>query len=86
MQKRYRLKTQYGLSVEDFEKRLVAQDGKCLICQEPFTEDSPPVVDHDHKTGAIRGLLCNNHNFLLGLAGDDVDVLVRAIQYLRGQL
>jgi hypothetical protein len=40
------------------------------------------MVDHNHKTGAVRGLLCCKCNFILGHADDDVGILRRAISYL----
>ena len=53
----------YGLAFVDFEKMRTAQKGKCAICK---TETKRLCVDHDHKTGKIRGLLCVPCNVLLG--------------------
>lgn len=77
------LKKLYDLTPEDYEKMLVAQNGVCWICWSP-----PPgshrylVVDHDHETGAIRGLLCSNCNTAIGMFRHDVHLLAKAIDYL----
>lgn len=79
------LKNKYGITPADYESLLVAQDGCCAICR----TDTDPYgrakfcVDHDHTTGAVRGLLCNNCNRTLGLFGDDPARLERAAAYLR---
>ena len=57
------------------------QGGRCAICG----EDSPKMrlaIDHDHKTGRIRGLLCRHCNLGLGAFLDDTEVMGRAIDYL----
>ena len=61
------------------------QDGKCAICKsdDPHNHYGVFHVDHDHKTGLIRGLLCQRCNHLLGCANDDTLILLRAVQYLR---
>ena len=51
----WRLRNTYGLSLEDFERKLKEQDNKCALCKKPFT--STPSIDHNHKTGEFRGLL-----------------------------
>jgi hypothetical protein len=71
----------YGITVEDYEQMLESQGGGCYICGA-----SPSVraldIDHDHRTGKVRGLLCSNHNRALGLLGDDPDLLLAAHTYL----
>ena len=69
----------YGLTEKDFQRRLVEQKGICPICQ---TKMSQPVVDHDHKTGRVRGLLCRMCNAALGQFRDSATTLARAIEYL----
>lgn len=63
-----RLRRLYGLTVEQWEAMLRSQDGKCAICgtSEPKGKGGRLHVDHDHTTGAVRGLLCSNCNGNLG--------------------
>lgn len=70
----------YKLSVGEFEAMRQAQDGKCAICGEP----SPHVlmIDHCHRTGRVRGLLCRACNFGLGWFRDDPERLRKAAAYL----
>lgn len=79
----------YGLVKEQFEVMKEAQNFKCAICGgEGFIMNSKKthreklVIDHDHKTGVVRGLLCHNCNRALGLFQDDVEIMQKAIQYL----
>lgn len=60
------LRFTYGISVEDYEKLLELQDGKCAICGEGQRGPKKLAVDHDHRTGAIRGILCAQCNTRLG--------------------
>lgn len=72
----------YGLTTEGYAALLAAQGGRCAICWGvPRTKRL--AVDHDHTSGAVRGLLCSrcNHD-LLGAAHDDVEILRRAVAYL----
>ena len=71
----------YGIDVEDYERMLFEQDGVCYICKEAPSKRALD-IDHDHKTGKVRGLLCSNHNRALGLLGDDIILLLRATEYL----
>lgn len=74
------LKAKFGISVEAADNMRIAQDDKCAICNNPFTQT--PDLDHDHKTGKIRGLLCHPCNLILGLAKDNPDILRNATYYL----
>jgi hypothetical protein len=65
-------------AVEEVKKE---QSNRCAICNEIFMVT--PNADHDHKTGKPRGLLCGNHNRMLGLAEDDPCILEAAAAYLR---
>lgn len=77
----------YGLSSQEYYRILDQQRGVCAICEQPEKRlhKGEPVllcVDHDHKTGKVRGLLCKSCNTAIGLCDDNVDTLARAILYL----
>ena len=78
--KRYEYK--YGITVEELSRLEQKQGGMCAICG----RKSALVVDHDHKTGVVRGLLCNECNMALGLLGDDAWTLHSAADYLDGEI
>jgi hypothetical protein len=69
----------FGPYREVFQKLLTEQDGKCAICG---TETEKLVLDHDHSTDWVRGLLCSACNMGLGFFSDDKDRLRSAISYL----
>lgn len=70
----------YGVTVEEYNKLVIKQKGLCKICGSfPKRKLS---LDHDHKTGKIRGLLCNSCNMALGLFKDNTIFLLRASKYL----
>lgn len=78
----------YGIDAATYAQMLRDQRGVCACCGEPETKIEHGAVrqlavDHDHATDAVRALLCNACNLLIGYAGDDVAVLQRAIAYLR---
>lgn len=82
------LKYIYGLTPEDEDALLLAQDFKCPICLGPFDPTSRGTkiaVDHDHKTGVVRGLLHVTCNVGMGMLRDDPERLERAAAYLRGR-
>lgn len=69
----------YGLTVAELCSVLKTNGGMCAICsRRPGTG-----IDHDHATGTVRGLLCNNCNAGLGMFGDNADVMIRAIDYVK---
>lgn len=74
----YHLKRRYQLSEADFKGILRGQGGVCAICDAP----GPEHVDHDHATGAVRGILCFNCNGGLGQFKDNIATMRRAINYL----
>jgi len=77
------LKRYYDITLIEYDNLLSSQGGRCAICR----TDNPGgkgrfLVDHDHKTNKIRGLLCHNCNSMLGFSRDSQLVLERAIIYL----
>lgn len=72
----------YGISVEQYDEMLQRQNGVCAICQKECQLGVSLGVDHDHKTGRVRGLLCRKCNTGIGLLGDDLESLQRAVRYL----
>lgn len=72
----------YGLSSADEKALLRLQGGRCAICRQ-HQRKKALAVDHDHKTGVVRGLLCTSCNHdLLGAAHDDVLILRSAVAYM----
>lgn len=82
------LKQHYGVDANWYRGKLSDQNNVCAICKEPETSVirgkviSMP-VDHDHKTGKPRGLLCTKCNRGIGLFRDDKSILQSAIRYLQ---
>ena len=70
----------YNISQKDFDVLLEEQDYKCAICTKELSEKF--TVDHSHKTGKVRGLLCYKCNNGIGLLCDSTDILNKAIEYL----
>lgn len=70
----------YGITVEEFEGMMYRQGCVCGICRRPMEN---PQVDHDHRTGFVRGILCVPCNMAIGQLGDDSDSLLRAVNYLQ---
>jgi hypothetical protein len=73
----------YGIGLKEYDELFITQEGCCAICGTHQTELSRAlVVDHNHETGEIRGLLCHKCNLTLGYVNDNIRVLVNAIKYL----
>ena len=69
--------------VQGIRNRIKAKQGNvCAICGRAFTKADYPVLDHDHDTGEVRGLLCHRCNAVLGLATDNIEIFRTAIEYL----
>lgn len=76
----------YGISLADYRGLLSAQRGVCAICGQPDpTPGRRLAVDHDHQSGAVRGLLCGKCNKGIGLLGDSEEGLLKALAYVRGE-
>jgi len=87
VRRRAELKANYGITPEDYERMLAEQGGRCAVCRAPAEraatrEGGYLCVDHDHVTGAVRGLLCGHCNAVLGYGQDSPTVLRSAIHYL----
>lgn len=81
--KAYRLKHLYGLTEFAYQTLLNAQGGVCAICKGPESIPNRRLgVDHCHKTGRVRGLLCDRCNVGLGRFKDDASLLKKAVAYL----
>jgi hypothetical protein len=83
-QRKYQLRDKYGITDEDYNNMFISQDGKCAICG---TSDQTGKwqrfgVDHCHKTGKVRALLCNECNRGMGLLKDNAELLRKAADYL----
>ena len=77
------LKNTYGITPDDYNDMFAAQNGCCKICGKHQQEFKKALcVDHNHETGNVRGLLCNNCNTMLGKAFDNKETLYNAIKYL----
>lgn len=73
------IKIRYGLSLFDYNKRLEEQFNSCEICKKDASEFTKPLyIDHNHKTGKVRGLLCAKCNTAVGtLENNNVELLYK---------
>lgn len=78
---KYHIKSKYGVTEEAYNALFQAQNGRCKICR--LNSPKKLSIDHDHTTGRIRGLLCQSCNVGVGMFKDDVDLLAKAIEYLK---
>ena len=82
------IRRKYGLKLGEFDNMLKMQDNACGICGKKesigrYGQVNRLCVDHDHKTGVVRGLLCHTCNRGLGLFMDDNRLLTRALMWLK---
>lgn len=84
-----RMRSNYGLEPGQYEEMLAAQNGGCAICgtavtgvREKGRRERRLSVDHNHSTGAVRGLLCHHCNFGIGHFKDSPELLQKAMAYL----
>ena len=86
----YKLKHRTGLTLDEYDAILEGQQGVCAICKNELPKRIKRggqvklfCVDHDHETGKVRGLLCDDCNLMLGFAKDRIETLQAAIEYLK---
>jgi hypothetical protein len=76
-----RRKSKYGISIEQYEKM---KGDYCPICEVEFgTGTAKPGIDHNHTTGKVRDIICQNCNVMLGMARDDPGILESGAMYLK---
>lgn len=81
----YQYKRFYGISLNDYNRMFDLQEGKCLCCGTHQSVIPRRLrVDHNHKTGRVRGLLCDSCNVSLGLIKENIGTLESMILYLKG--
>lgn len=76
------LQATYGISHDQYDAMLERQGGGCAVCGKGRTL----VVDHDHDTGKVRGILCGGCNRGIGQMGDDASRVLAAARYLEDAL
>lgn len=78
------LKSQYGISIEEYDAMVARAEGRCEICDKLESDQkSPLAIDHCHKTGKVRGLLCVNCNTAIGLLKEDFGIIDKLVAYLK---
>lgn len=73
----------YGITNSQYHKLVELHLGGCAICKQPCNSGMRLAVDHNHKTGKIRGLLCGNCNQALGRIKDNEEILFNMMEYLK---
>lgn len=77
------IRSLFGINADDYNKMFDEQGGCCAVCGKHQTETKKRLfVDHDHKTGLVRGLLCQKCNMALGMVDDKKSILEKLISYL----
>ena len=83
--KEYNRFHRYGITIQQELDMLKAQGNKCAICGAPLTNLTEACIDHNHKTGEVRGILCRFCNIVLGHYNDNPGILIKAAAYLRNK-
>jgi len=78
--RKYELFSKYGITLSQYDEMFNKQNGRCAICG--LTSKANLSVDHNHSTGTVRGLLCNNCNRGIGYLKDSIELLASANSYL----
>lgn len=86
--KNYQLKRDYGITLDMFYEMVKSQNGLCAICGDILrdrnlkNDQRASVVDHCHKTGFVRGILCNPCNAGIGMLRESKEIILKAVAYL----
>lgn len=84
LRRRSLLKRSYGMTVEKYNQMFAGQNGVCAICfGESDCARKELHVDHNHKTGKVRALLCASCNLLVGNSKEKISILFSAINYIK---
>lgn len=78
----YWLNKRYDITVEEYDRLEVLQEGVCAICEQPCKTGRKLAVDHCHETKRVRALLCASCNRGIGMFGDNLSLLKKAVAYL----
>lgn len=86
--RKWQLKKNFGITIEQYDLLLAKQNSVCAICGRLESVIVKGIrrrltVDHDHNTGKVRGLLCLGCNISIGRFNDDIGLLNAAVEYLR---
>ena len=77
-------KKKFGITLQEYESKLKYQNYCCAICETSQEEFNLRfAIDHNHKTGEVRDLLCGQCNIAIGMAREDENILKKMIKYLQ---
>lgn len=79
----YLLLKKYGITAVEWQAMFSAQGERCAVCRTSVKSARGWATDHDHKTGAVRGILCNGCNVGIGAIGDTAESVAAALAYLQ---
>lgn len=80
------LKSKYKITLDEYNNLFLLQNGCCKICNlHQLKFKRKLAVDHNHKTGEVRGLLCHNCNLAIGLLYENEDIINNVLLYLRAK-
>jgi len=81
----FNYKKKYGITINQYNIMCAKQKGVCAACGKPPKRERLS-VDHNHQTGVVRGLLCNDCNMVLGFIHEDIERLKGILQYIKSEV
>ena len=87
--RKYNLRAKYNLEVGEYNILLEKSQGQCTCCSKRLHNNAPhpedrPIIDHDHKTGKVRAILCNHCNRMVGYLREDPKYTMKLLDYIQG--